>query len=65
MLLPVKVDLILKKKGCKQNSVWSGGSCGGKIVFTLLTKVIALHIGPIIVDVQGFGLEFVSRRSIL
>ncbi len=30
------------------------------MVFTLLAEVIALHVRPIAVDVQGLSLEFVS-----
>ena len=63
MLLPIKVDLILKKEGYKQNLVWPGDFCNGKVIFILLTKVIALYVGSIAVDVWGLGLEFVSKRS--
>lgn len=41
--------------------IWLDGSVGGKIVFTLLAKVIALYIRPITVDVWGFGLKFIFR----
>ena len=63
MLLPTENDLILKKRDYKQNLVWPSSSCGGKVVFILLTKVIALYMGPIVVDVLSLGLEFVSKRS--
>ncbi len=33
------------------------------MVLTLLIKIVALHVGPIMVDIQGFGLEFVSRST--
>ncbi len=63
MLLPAEVDLISKKKGRKQNSVWPDGFAGGKIVFILLGKVVAFHVGPIAVDVRGLGLKLVSRST--
>ncbi len=51
MLLSAEVDLISKKRAYKRNSVWPGGSNGGKVVLTLLVKVIAFHIETIAVDV--------------
>lgn len=43
--------------------VWLDSSAVGKIDLTLLTKNIALHVGPTIVNVRGFGLEFVSKSN--
>ena len=31
------------------------------MVFVLLIEVITFHVKPTMVDVQGFGLEFVSK----
>ena len=44
MLLPIEQSLFLKEVGCKKHVVWSFGSSGRKIVFTLLDKVITLHV---------------------
>ncbi len=33
------------------------------MVLTLLTEVIAFHVGPTVVDVRGLGLELVSRST--
>ncbi len=33
------------------------------MVLTLLTKIVALHVGPIAVDIRGFGLKFVFRST--
>ncbi len=63
MLLSAEVDLVLEEEGRKRNSVWSGGSTGGKMVLTLLAEVVAFHVGSTAVDVQGLGLEFVSRST--
>ena len=63
MLLSAENDLITKKKSCKQNLVWLYGSCNGKVIFTLLAKVIVLYMGDTVVDVRGLGLKFVSRKS--
>ncbi len=60
MLLSVKYDLISKKRGCKQNLVWPGGSNGSKVIFVILAEVVAFYVRPIAIDVQGLGLEFVS-----
>ncbi len=34
------------------------------MVLTLLTKVIAFHVGPTVVDVRGLSLELVSRSTL-
>ena len=65
MLLPVKVDLVSKKKSCKQNLVWLAGSCDSKVIFTLLAKVVTFHVRLTVVDVQDLGFEFVSQRFTL
>ena len=66
MLLPTEVDLVSQEKSYKRDSIWFGGFIGGKMVFTLLAEVITLHMGSIIVDVWGLGLELISRsRSTL
>ncbi len=33
------------------------------MVLTLLTEVIAFHVGPTVVDVRSLGLELVSRST--
>ena len=65
MLLPIEVDPIPEERGCKRDLVWSGGSAVSKMVFTLLEKVITLHVGSTTIDVQGLGLKLILRsRSI-
>ncbi len=64
MLLLVEVDLIPQKEDCKQNSVWLDSSTGSKVVLILLTEVVALHMRPTVVDIQGLDLEFVFRATI-
>ncbi len=51
MLLPAEVDSIPQKRGCKWNLVWPDGSAGGKMVLTLLTEIVSLHVEPIAVDI--------------
>ncbi len=63
MLLLAEVDSIPKKEGYKHNLVWPSGSSGGKVVLTLLAKVVALHVGPTTVDIRGLGFDFVARWS--
>ncbi len=64
MLLTAEVDLISSEGGRKRNSVGPGGSAGGKMVLTLLAEVVVFYVGPIAVDVRGFGLELVSRSTL-
>ncbi len=64
MLLLAEVDSIPQEGGCKRNSVWPGGSTSGIMVLTLLTKIVALHVGPTAIDIRGLGLELVSRFTL-
>lgn len=57
----MKVNLISKKRGHKQNSVKLNGYNSGKIVFILLTEVIALYIGPTEIDIWRPGLQLIPR----
>ncbi len=34
------------------------------MIFTLLTEIVALHMGPTIVDVRGLSLKFVSKSTL-
>ncbi len=34
------------------------------MVLTFLAEVVAFHVTPTVVDVQGLGLEFVSRSTL-
>ena len=63
MLLLAEVDAVSQKGGCKRNLKWCGGSAGGKVVFTLLAKVVIFHVGPIAVNISSFGLEFISKST--
>ena len=56
-----KIDLIPKKKGCKQNLIRSDGSNDSKIVFTLLTKVVTFYKILKIIDVKKPSFEFIFR----
>ena len=44
MLLPAKIDAVLEKKCSKKYAVRFFYSSGGKVVFTLLTKIVIGHI---------------------
>ncbi len=52
MLLPSEVDLILKVESCKQYSIEVSSPNSGKIVFTLLIKVIAFYMGLATIEVR-------------
>ncbi len=51
VLLPAKKDPIFEKGGCKRYALMAFCSSCLEIVFTLLTKVIALHVRISIVKV--------------
>ena len=60
----MEVNLVSQKKKYKQNLVWFVGFTDGKIVFTLLAKVVAFHVKLTTVDVWSFGLEFISKSTL-
>ena len=62
ILLSAEIDSILKKRYCKQNLLWLGDSCNGKVVFTLLAKIIALHVGPTAIEIQVLALSLSSKN---
>lgn len=61
MLLLTGVDLILKKRGCKQNLIRPDGSSGGKVVFAPLTEIITIDEKLIIIDVKKLSFELISK----
>ena len=50
ILLPTEVNAIPKKGCCKGNAVGAFGSGDGKVILTLLTEVIAFHVGLTTID---------------
>ena len=45
VLLPTEVDAVTQEGCCKRNTVAALGPGGGKVILTLLTEVIAFHVG--------------------
>ena len=52
VLLPTEVDTVPKEACCKENAVGVFGSGGSKVILTLLTEVIAFHVGLTTIDVR-------------
>ena len=44
VLLPAEIDPILEEKSCKKHALVARGTGRVKIVFTLLTEVVILHM---------------------
>ena len=44
VLVPTKANLIIKERSCKRGAVGASGTGGSKMIFTLLAKVVALHV---------------------
>ena len=57
VLLPAKADPIPKERRGKENSGRPRSSGGSKVVLTLLTEVVAIHVGLSAVYVRGAGLQ--------
>ena len=56
VLLLAKVDSIPEQRSCKRNALMICGSGHVKMIFTLLTKVVALYMQALIVQVGISGL---------
>lgn len=61
VLLPTKIGSVPDKQCCKGYSVWSLSSSSCKVVLTLLTEVIALHVGLFTIHIWEPGLERTFR----
>ena len=52
ILLATEVNAVKQKKCCKRNAVEALGSGGGKIILTLLAKVIPFYMELTTIDVR-------------
>ena len=62
VLLPVETDPVPKERCSKKNLDKPGSSSSSKIVLTLLTKVVAVHVGLFAVYVQGTSFQLLLRH---
>ena len=60
VLLPAKADLISKKRRGKKNLGRYRSSGSSKIVLTLLTEVVAVHVGFSAVYFRGTSFQLLS-----
>ena len=52
VLLLTEVDAVTQERCCKENTIGALGPGGGKMILTLLTEVIAFHVGLTTIDVR-------------
>lgn len=57
MLLPIEVDLIIKKQSRKKDVLVACSTGYMEIIFALLTKVVAFYLQVFIKQVKVSGLE--------
>ena len=57
VLLPAETDPILEEGCGKRNLSRPRSSSGNKIVLTLLTEVVAVHVGLSAIYIRGTGLQ--------
>ena len=62
VLLPIEADLVPEKEFGKKNSSRSYSSSNSKIFLTLLTEVVAVHVGLSAIYVWGIGLQLLLRH---
>ena len=60
VLLPMEADPVLEEKRGKGNPGRPRSSSGSKIVLTLLTKVVVVHMGLSAVHVRGTGFQLLA-----
>lgn len=65
VLSPTETDISSKKRGFKRGAVRTSGSGCFKMVLTLLTEIIAVHVRFSIVQVRNPGFERALSRSSL
>ena len=63
VLLPVEADPVPKKRCGKRNLGRPHNSNGSKVVLTLLTEVVAVHVGLSAVYVRGTAFNFSRSTS--
>ncbi len=63
MLVPAKADPATKERSGKKYWIRPSGTGGGKMIFTLLAEVVALHVGFTMVEVWEPGFERTSLRA--
>ena len=64
VLLLTEVDAVTQEEYCKGNGVGAIGSGNGKVILTLLTEVIAFHVGLTIIDVRQSSLQWLLTGAI-
>ena len=57
MLLPVEVNPILEKQGCKGYALGARGTGNIKIIIVLLTEIVVLYIGATIIQAGVLSFE--------
>ena len=57
VLLPAEADPVLEEERGKKNLGRPRGSSGTKVVFTLLTEVVAVYVGHSAIYVRGMSLQ--------
>lgn len=60
VLLPAEADLVLKEGYSKKNLVSVLDSSAGKIIFALLTEVVAFHVGSTAIHIWGLAFKGLS-----
>lgn len=57
----MKINLILKKIGYKENAICFDNSAGSKIVLILWKQIIKLYIKPTIIDIKELDFVFILK----
>lgn len=62
ILLPAVQSPVLQESSCQKDSILGRDSHSSKMVYELLTKIVAFHMRFIIIYLQGLGLEWLFSR---
>ena len=63
VLVPTKADSITKEQSCKRGTVKASGTGGSKMVFTLLTEVVAFYVRLSIIEIGEPSLQLALSVS--
>lgn len=57
VLLPTEADLVTKERRSKGKLVNTLNPSGSKVIFTLLTEVVAFYMGPTVIYIWGTSFQ--------
>lgn len=64
-MLKAKIDPILDKQGCKKNTLVTCDFGYIKMIFTLLTEIVAIYVKALIIKISVLDFKLYSKKHYL